>query len=86
VAGRLFWFLPATRRIKACWIGTETKKPTTNNIVPATSEASTNIAVRRRRSPASIEPVARAMPAGTAKKARMATVLMSAVVAEQIRK
>jgi hypothetical protein len=72
--------------MRACWIGTETKKPTTNNTGTTTSDAGTNIAIRRRRCPASITPVARAMPAGTAKKARVATVLMSAVVAEQTRK
>jgi hypothetical protein len=36
--------------------------------------------------PAAIEPVASAIPAVTVRKARVATVLMTAVVAEQIRK
>ena len=37
-------------------------------------------------SPAPIEPVATAIPTGTARKVRLATVLITAVIAEQIRK
>jgi hypothetical protein len=40
----------------------------------------------RTRSSTSHEPVARAIPTGTARRARLATVLMRAVIAEQIRK
>ena len=37
-------------------------------------------------SPASSEPAATAIPTGTARKVRLATTLMTAVIAEQIRK
>jgi hypothetical protein len=45
-----------------------------------------NTARMRKSGPASSEPVARSIPAGTARKARVATVLMSAVIVEEIRK
>ena len=67
-------------------MGTDTKKPKTNNTGNTTIEANTNIARTRASTSGSSEPVARAIPPGTARKARLASALMSAVVAEQIRK
>src|SRR5215211_8296963 len=74
------------RRIKACRTSTDAKKPVTNDTGNTTNDASTNIARTRMSRPASSEPVATAIPAGTVKKVRIEAVLMTAVIAEQIRK
>jgi len=74
------------RRIKACRMSIDTKKPATNNTGNTTNDANTNIVRTLTSCPASSEPVARAIPTGTARKVRLATTLMTAVIAEQIRK
>jgi len=65
--------------------GTDAKKLATNN-TGSTKDANTNIARALTSSRASSEPVARTIAAGTARKASVASVLMTAVIAEQIRK
>ena len=67
-------------------MSTDAKKPATNNAGKTTNDASTNIVRTRMSSPASKEPVATPIPTGTARKVRLATTLVTAVIAEQIRK
>jgi hypothetical protein len=74
------------RRIKACRMNTDAKKPATNNAGKTTNDANTNIVRTRMSSPASKEPVATAIPTGTAKKVKLPTTLITAVIDEQIRK
>jgi hypothetical protein len=74
------------RRTKACRTSTDAKKPAMNNAGKTTNDASTNIVRTRMSRPASNEPVATAIPTGTARKVRLATTLITAVIAEQIRK
>ena len=64
----------------------DANKPATNNRGNATNAVNTNIVRTLTNRPASNEPVARAIPTGTARKVRLATTLMTAVIAEQIRK
>jgi len=74
------------RRIKACRMSTDAKKPATNNMGNATNDANTNIVRTRMSRPVSSEPVARVIPTGPARKVRLATTLMTVVIDEQIRK
>src|SRR5215218_10897791 len=62
------------------------KKPATNTTGNTVNEANSTTARILRSSPASDEPLARAIPTGTAKKVRIAATLMTAVIAEQTRK
>src|SRR5215204_4364353 len=74
------------RRIKACRMSTDAKKPAANNTGNATNDANMNIVRTRMSRPASSEPVARAIPTGPARKVRLATTSMTVVIDEQIRK
>jgi hypothetical protein len=76
---------PGHEKDKEVLDGNDAKKPATNN-TGSTKDANTNIARALTSSRASSEPVARTIAAGTARKASVASVLMTAVIAEQIRK
>src|SRR5215212_6418078 len=68
------------RRIKACRMSTDAKKPATNNMGNATNDANTNIVRTRMSRPVSSEPVAKAIPTGPARKMRLETTLMTVVI------
>jgi hypothetical protein len=65
---------------------TDAKERATNNAGKTTNDAKTNIVRTRMSRPSFKEPVATAIPTGTAKKTRLAATLMTAVIDEQIRK